>query len=237
MDIKFRSNQILLLGDTHSYKRTYMNLSFRENLDGFDIVFMGDGGEGVECDHSFDAHWLQKISNTCKKRDIRFFAIRGNHSDPSVWERGYKFDNLFLVPDYSFGIFPNGLKSLFVGGGISIDRTNRVEGYDYWSNENTIYSKIEEEIPILFCHDAPDYFNNPTNSLWGSRFQHFILDDAELLADCLIQREIIGKIVSDIKPKQIYGGHFHNSKSEELKGIKYRCLDINELLMIDADSI
>ena len=233
MHIRFRHNSILLLGDTHSYQRTHYVISKTPNLNGLDIVFLGDGGEGFGS-RTMDEVSLRKISLECEKRDVRLYCIRGNHSNPEIWGRGYGFSHLVLVPDYHTGIFPCGKRALRVGGGVSIDRTWRKSGLDYWPDEVTPYKKIGEKHDFLFAHDAPDYFNNDTASLRLGPFSKLLSDDPGLFDDCLEQRNVMARIVEDAEVKRCFSGHYHNSKKQLRNKIYYRCLDIEELLEFDA---
>lgn len=233
--IKFRNNSIILLGDSHDLRRLFIIVQRKPNIDNLDIVSVGDNGIGF-CGREFDEVYLKRISDECKKRNIRLFVQRGNHDDPKIWtERNYQFSNLFLVPDYTPAIFPNNKTALLVGGGVSIDRSARREGLDYWSDEITPYIKQNQKFNCLFGHDCPDYFNNSTDSLWSSPYQQYLLDDADLLNDALDQRNVMGQIVSDIQCEFIFSGHYHSSVSEEKFGIKYRCLNIEELLEFDSE--
>jgi len=233
MNFDLRENNVVLLGDTHSYRYIYGIITNRPALDGKDIIFLGDGGEDFP-ELPLHATLLQRINKQCKQRDIRLYWIRGNHSLPTIWTAGYEFSNLFLAPDYSTVTFPNGKKGLLVGGGISVDRITRVEGQDYWKYEITPYQKVEEKFTYLFSHDCPEYFNHSTDSLRGSRFSGFLRDDPTLLDEAFKQRLTLNKIVEDIKPKFIYSGHFHSSLSEEKFGIKYRCVDICETILVEV---
>lgn len=232
--INFRSNSILLLGDTHDLRRTFQIIQRKPNIDNFDIVFLGDGGEGF-CGREHDEVYLKRINDECVKRNIFLYIIRGNHTNPIVWQRNYKFSNLFLVPDYTPAIFPNKKTALLVGGGISIDRSCREENLDYWSDENTIYVKQNKHYNYLFAHDCPNYFNHSTESLWSSPYQDFLRDDPDLFQDALDQRNVLGQIVKDIECKYAASGHYHNSTKEEKNGIKYQCLNIEELFLFDSN--
>jgi hypothetical protein len=238
MIIQFRSNTIVLLGDTHSYSST---LDTVKNIkSGSDIVFLGDGGEGFGIPEN-DFVFLSKINDICKQRNIRLFCIRGNHSNPDVWKRNYNFTNLFLVPDYTEAIFPNGKTALLVGGGISIDRFYRKENVDYWKDEITPSIKQNKNFDILFSHDAPNYFNHSTESLQWSPYAQLLNDDKKLFSDALKQRETIGQIVEDIQCKYIFSGHFHNSTWSIDKGKKpcivYQCLNIDEIVELNVEKI
>lgn len=229
-----RFNYCLLLGDTHSLKTILTIIKNKLNIDNFDIIFLGDGGEGFGRPES-DAFFLNKINNVCKNRNIFIYFIRGNHSNPDVWKRNYDFSNLFLVPDYSAATFPNNKSALLVGGGVSVDRSTRKVGVDYWPDEITIYQKTNKKFDFLFSHDAPDYFNHSTFSLKNSPYAPFLTDDPTLYQDCLTQRNVLGKIVKDIEPRFCCSGHFHCAVTEEKNGIKYRCLNIDELWEFDSE--
>jgi hypothetical protein len=240
MKINFRSNQIWGLGDTHCYSGTLKGIA-NPKVKGYDVWFAGDGGEGFSGELWRDLGALLDISARCKENDVRLFCTRGNHTNPAVWAQQdtWNLPNVFLVPDYTEAVFPNGVTALLVGGGISIDRfwRNRDGKIDYWADEITPYQKTNKKFDILFAHDAPDYFNHSTESLKTSPYAPLLIDDPKLFNDAYNQRLTMDKIVADISPKRIFSGHMHNSLSQEKGGIKYRCLDIDELLLIDAEKL
>lgn len=227
--ITFNSNAILLWGDSHSVPSILSRIN-RKELNNFQILHLGDVGLGFRLLEK-DEKDLHNINESCRERNIILYLLRGNHDDPDFWtKRKYSFSNLFLVPDYTEAEFPNGKTALLVGGGVSIDRFARKSGIDYWPNEITPYKKMEKKFNYLFSHDAPDYFNHSTGSLRTSPFSAFLKVDRDLEADALRQRQTIDMIVEDINPEKIISGHFHNRVQEEKFGIKYRCLDIDEII-------
>ena len=68
-----------------------------------------------------------------------------------------------------------------------------------------------------------------------SPYQDFLRDDPDLFEDALDQRNVIGQIVEDIKCEWCFSGHFHNNVKEEKNGIKYQCLNIEELFIFDSN--
>lgn len=232
--IKFRENRVILLGDTHSYQRTLAVIKNKLVEQNCDIIFLGDGGEGFHYPET-DLKSLSAINQICEGRGINLYYIRGNHTNPRVFNSGYSFSNLFLVQDYTKAEFPNREKALLVGGGVSIDRRFRVSGIDYWPEEVTPYYKTGESFNYLFSHDCPDYFNHSTESLWVSPFSAFLKIDKDLYRDALNQRITMNKIVDDIGTKFIWSGHYHNKISEKKKNIKYRCVDVEEFLSIKIE--
>ena len=227
--IKFRENKVILLGDTHHYQGTLNRL--KQLPSDYDIILMGDGGEGFGTAHA-DACQLETINLACKMRKQNLYVIRGNHSNPDVWKRGYSFSNVELVQDYTPCEFPNGKTALIVGEGISVDRIWRKAGKDYWPDEVTVYQKQDKHYDILFAHDAPNYFNHTTESLVTSPWASVLITDKKLYSDAMAQRTVMNCIVADITPEWVYSGHFHNSISDEKDGIKYRCLNIDEVLTV-----
>ncbi|MFM9825463.1 metallophosphoesterase [Flavobacterium sp.] len=234
MSISFKTNEILLWGDLHGLDRAIYILNSTLNIDNQTILMLGDFGLGFSSRENDDAR-LKKINILCIQRNILLYVISGNHDNKDFWRRGYEFSNLFLIKDYTPAIFPNKKTALLVGGGISIDRSSRREGLDYWSDEITIYVKQNEHYDYLFAHDCPNYFNNSTESLWSSPYQDFLRDDPDLFEDALDQRNVIGQIVEDIKCEWCFSGHFHNNVKEEKNGIKYQCLNIEELFIFDSN--
>lgn len=238
MNYKFRNDTCILIGDTHDTLTTYQIL----NLDipnGSDVWHCGDGGLGFG---SFEyaipnaKSWLSKINGLCAKLDIILYHQIGNHDNPDVWKISEKYSNVVLLQTGEVGIFPNGKKVLFVGGGVSVDRCDRRENYNYWKDEITPTLDHVEKTDFVFSHDAPEYFNHSTNSL-PKKFPRYCLNDPTLIQDCLNQRNNVSNIVEKSGAKVIFSGHFHNDIRQEINGVYYRCLDINERFEFDSNKV
>jgi hypothetical protein len=80
--------------------------------------------------------------------------IRGNHDNPAVCRR-----NSQCIPN---GTIENGI--MFIGGGLSIDKEYRIEGYTWWPDEELsadelkrmIALYIERKPRIMVTHDCPE---------------------------------------------------------------------------------
>ena len=236
MEYKFRNDTLILLGDTHSTSVTYDILNI--NIpNGSDLWHCGDGGWGFgPPSYAIDnaKSWLDRINKLCQKIDIMLYHQIGNHDNPAVWELPNIYSNLILLKTGDIGIFPNGKKTLFVGGGVSVDRCNRTQGIDYWKDEITPYLDQVEKTDFVFAHDAPEYFNHSTSTLDG-RFLWAIQKDPTLIEDCYKQRNNMSDIVERSGAKVLFGGHFHRSIQQKERGIYYRCLDINERFEFDSN--
>lgn len=231
---KFKNDTVILIGDTHSTSSTH-DLLLRIP-DGNDVFHCGDGGWGFgNVSYALDnaKSWLDKINKLCQKLNIVLYHQIGNHDNPAVWELPPSWSNVILVKSGDIGIFPNGKKVIFIGGGVSVDRCGRTEGIDYWKDEVTPILKNIEKCDIMFSHDCPEYFNHSTTSL-GERFQWAIDRDPLLVDDCNCQRINMNNIVKDSGVNTIISGHYHNTIRDEVNGIYYRCLDINELYEFDS---
>jgi predicted phosphodiesterase len=231
----FRSNNIVLLGDTHDSYTTKEILQLRVS-DGSDVVHLGDVGLGFGL-MSYSVQnaksWVQILNKACVELDINLYLTRGNHDAPWVWD----FDNqsnVFFLKDGDVGVFPNGKRALLVGGGISVDRCNRKHNYDYWIDEPTNVIDNVEKCDIVFSHDCPEEFNHSTNTLDG-RFKWAIDKDPSLIEDCMKQRSYMSDIVRRSEANTIFYGHFHNNIKQTIDGVFGQCVDINELFFFDAE--
>lgn len=236
MQYKFRNDKVILLGDTHNTATTYDILNI-DIPNGSDVWHCGDGGLGFgKPSYAIDnaKSWLDRINKLCQKLDIILYHQIGNHDNPAVWTIPVKYSNVILLQSGDVGVFPNGKKTLFIGGGVSVDRCVRKEGEDYWKGEVTPHLDHVEKTDFVFSHDAPEYFNHSTSSL-HLHFQKAIDLDPKLLEDCAKQRNNISDIVERSGAKVVFSGHFHRSIQQKEQGIYYRCLDINERFEFDAN--
>jgi predicted phosphodiesterase len=232
----FRNDTVILLGDTHSTTTTYDILNI-DIPNGSDVWHCGDGGlgfGGLEYALANAKSWLDRIDKLCQKLDIMFYHQIGNHDNPAVWQLPDKYSNVILLQSGDVGVFPNGKKTLFIGGGVSVDRFGRKENFSYWKDEITPFLENVEKTDFVFSHDAPEHFNHSTESLPKS-FGWYCERDVTLIDDCLKQRLNISDIVKRSGANVIFSGHFHNDKRQEKDGVYYRCLDINERFEFDSN--
>lgn len=180
-----------------------------------------------------------------KERDCVLYVIRGNHDDPTFFEGDYMYDNLKLLPDYTI-LELEGRKVLFVGGAISIDRSDRrmwnaeAIGYNserrsYWEGEkfNLDTEKLMgyRDIDVVVTHTTPSF-------IWPTELnhlvQHFIRVDDQLYGDLMEERDKLDKMYDALTfdgnnpTSRWYYGHFHNSQITEFRGTEFRLLGINE---------
>ena len=149
------------------------------------------------------------------KNKARF--IRGNHDNPIVCRKHKQW-----IKD---GHFENGM--MFIGGALSIDRSQRTEGFDWWRDEECSHDqfyqfmdKIEKEKPeIIVTHDCPlrviPFIKGSHHGYDNSRTQQALQAIFELH-----------------QPKLWVHGHHHVSFRMTIEGTKFICLSELEILEI-----
>lgn len=225
------SNELFLVGDTHSIT-VFRGLIEQIPKNGA-VLHIGDCGIGF--DKKRDKKRLAILNSEVEDKNLMVYILRGNHDDPSFWaEDGWYGRNLILIPDYSKMVFPNGKRALLIGGGVSLDRVDRVPDVSWWKDETTPYlPEYCQNVEYMFIHDAPSYFNKPGSTVYQD-FRYYCDKDENLVKDSEKQRDVIDKIVALCKPSKIFGGHFHNSTFENVNDIQYRCLSENEIYQFNA---
>ena len=231
---KFRSNTVVLMGDTHSTEITSKIVRIIEN--GSDVIHLGDNGLGFGSESYALKNaemWITMLNDLCLNKDIILYILRGNHDNPEVWNLS-SLSNVILVKDGEIAIFPNGKKALLTGGGISLDRCVRIKGESYWEDEITSDFEVKKA-DVIFSHDTSDAFNRITATL-GDHWGWYMARDKMLWADCYKQRNCMGDIIEKSGAKLIYYGHHHNDWREFVGGVRGQCVNIEEVLEVDAEN-
>lgn len=186
---------ITFQGDAHGKLR---KLAKPGNL----VVQVGDLGIGFVSP-------VMVSERVTKRTDFKF--IRGNHDFP---------DACRLNPNY-LGEFGTAHGFFFVSGAWSIDQSYRMEGRDWWRDEELSTSQMREafdlytnEKPrIMVTHEGPsslfveggpmalrDYRTNATATLLQAMFEYH-------------------------QPELWIFGHHHVSRDFRLNGTRFRCLE------------
>lgn len=236
MQIKFtyRYNRLIMIGDSHNVQRVKEHLL--QMPDGSDVVHVGDTSIGygdIRWAKDNAKVWMEMYNEVCVKKDLTFYIIRGNHEPPWAWDLP-NLSNVFMIHTGDVGVFPNGKTNLFICGGISVDRVKRVVGETYWPDEITETLEHVSVCDFAFMHDAPEHFNHPTATLPNS-FGWYVDRDPTLMDDSRKQRANMTKICKESGAKVLIGGHFHNFDQQEIDGVKYRCLNIDEVWEFDSE--
>lgn len=232
-------DNILFVGDIHGEFHNLMNRIKEYEIRNATVIVCGDIGMGFMSDL-----WYEKIfvdmDETLSDLDIDLFMFRGNHDDKTFFD-GKHFDgftNIHFIPDYS--VIRTALYNILcVGGAISIDRYQRVEGKSYWANEINVFDeeKLDElkrsniNVDIVCTHSAPSFCKpNTTHGI-----SYWFTKDDKLEQDVNLERMVCDKILEKLRKdghpiKQWCYGHFHDSNTEYFDGIKFVMLNILEFI-------
>jgi predicted phosphodiesterase len=134
---------IYIIGDIHGdFDTLKKSLLKYKTLETCVLIIAGDIGLGAIRDEYYQ-ETFEDLNNLCLERHIQLFMVRGNHDNPSYFdEEKIAFSNVKSVPDYSvISVGDNHI--LCVGGGISIDRKNRIASF------TSKVKRLQEEFPTL----------------------------------------------------------------------------------------
>jgi predicted phosphodiesterase len=212
-----------LVGDTHSdasFVAGVMKAAKRSEPPVNTIIQLGDFG------YTFDRNVIASISAWLDRDpENRFYWIDGNHDqhdylaelttscghDEPISMYAFPFnrqmfhEHMFYVPrGATFQV--GDAKVMGVGGAFSIDKSSRRAHVSWWPQElitqTDVHRAIEngKDVDVIVSHDAP-----PTQFLteWLDQFGYKV-DQASA-----INRHMLGWIVEEVKPKQLFHGHYH----------------------------
>lgn len=239
------------LGDTHGMRPVFSIID-RLKIENSHIIHVGDFGLGF-VSIMRDIKNLEVVDEMLMDTNNHLYVVRGNHDNPIFWDKSKglnlpKLHNLHLIDDYSV-ITVEGKKILCVGGGISIDRQIRKDDKPYpswWKDEEFKYDPLkinkiansEDRIDIVVTHTAPSFcyprgVDAPIVNDWhGIELQHGNNLKNELIYERKQVDILHTTITSAYKPTHWFYGHFHTSKTEVIKGVKFQALNINEICEI-----
>ena len=129
------------------------------------VVQLGDLGL-VWPDENMDAT-LDELDARLEREGQVLYFVDGNHDDHAqlgvmpVAEDGVRWirPRFGHLPRGWRGLHSTGLTFGALGGASSIDRSDRLEGVDWWPEENITEEQVaslgREPLDVLFAHDAP----------------------------------------------------------------------------------
>lgn len=241
---------MIILGDIHGGFQYLIELLVMFDFQNESIISVGDFGLGFDTLSSECMH-LAMLNNSLRRRNIKLYVIRGNHDNPSYWRdsndsKDPGFSNIILVRDYTVMIIEN-KNVLFIGGAISIDRSVRTEGRNYWKdeviirNDEFIKSLPENSIDIVITH-------SPLTSLFRHVLSTDLVNEYVLRGDKNLWRDIdkeqsiledynnILKVTQKDSLKMWFSGHLHISSVVNTDNIKYIVLNIDEFYEVRNES-
>lgn len=243
---------LYFLGDTHSVYEVIKRLQairarkLITKEEGATIIHIGDF-------HHWHYSWSDKrhkesfkiLEDLLDELNITILVIRGNHDNPSwfSYKNTVYTGRLKFLPSNSF-VQLYGLNIFLQGGGISINRTDLIQGVDYWENEGPeelayIDPSFPINIDIHVAHIAnralKRHLNETVlNSSFKSHLAHYFIKDYELSKDDNKSVEVIQRAWSRLNPKYFICGHYHCSSTLWDGHCMHQVLNINELMGLDS---
>jgi DNA repair exonuclease SbcCD nuclease subunit len=161
---------------------------------------------------------LVNLNAILKEASSNMYVIRGNHDNPAFWDWGcgYHLSNIEFIPDDCTKLIEDKV-CYFVGGAVSVDRTRRRQGIDYWCGESydpKPVRYIADKIDILFTHDV--YHPCSPYSIHSSdAVKYFAPMDEHLIGDLERSQAVMRNLYEDVMETNPtfswYHGHYHES--------------------------
>jgi hypothetical protein len=214
---------IYIHGDNHGDWNTLFNRIDEYGIGDCTLINVGDCGFGFK--HPLkEASKIKKLNAKFADRNINYLCIRGNHDDPSCFHGQHNYSHLRLLRDYHTEEL-NGLRFLFVGGAVSVDRIQRTPYRSYWYDEEFVLdeSKIVE-CDVCVTHSAPQWIG-PADK---AAISGWLKSDKLLEEDCNKERLNITRLLALCKARNHYCGHFHESHNVTIDGCNSKILSIDE---------
>lgn len=197
-----------LIGDVHGKYGPYKQILKKSP---YPTIQVGDMGGGFR-------KWPHGEPSTnppydsMEKGDHRF--IRGNHDNPAWCSSHSQW-----IPD---GNVESGV--MFIGGGLSIDKVYRVEGFSWWPDEelsteelnHLVDCYIETKPRAMITHECPEEIAAEMERLAqrGKLDPHFASRT----------RQAFQSMWSAHSPELWVFGHWHRSFDQILNGTRFVCL-------------
>lgn len=238
MKLDFKYHQVLACGDIHGeFRKLGYLLKERYQITHSLIIVCGDIGMGFHKPNYY-ANELGHLNKKIKALDNTLIFVRGNHDDPTYFDGQHNCSNIFLVPDYTVLATPEN-NILCVGGGISIDRRDRILNKNYWADENCkfqpeLMGEMYALIDTVCTHSNPNFvypFSKGGADYWIQR-------DPTLLEDMNHERSELARLYHELIAQgnplhQWFNGHYHWSFTQEYQGVNFNTLDIEEFKIIN----
>ncbi len=225
-------SKVYVIGDSHgNFKKIEAWLkNFAETGD--ILLHVGDFGCGFVHDKK-----IESLANKFSDAGCRCLVTSGNHDETIYFKENRKFKGgsiEFLHLTHFREINNKGF--LFLGGAISVDRYQRIEGRSWWRDEKFIleekYLKSLKGIDYVIAHTCPN-FAKPVISHKGDIVDYYSQFDKTLVADLEEEGELFNRVWRIITPrnniKKWWHGHYHVFKKEVFDDCEFRCLNIDEI--------
>lgn len=197
--------KILVVGDIHGKKNVLMDYICIANKMGIStVVQIGDFGCHMQ---------IEQINALCEDKGVTLHFIPGNHEHWDRMDMEYP-ESIVYHPIGSFATL-GGVTCAFVGGATSVDRDFRTPGYDWFPEEEMLFTMsddIEGKATIMFTHDCPSLVNMPSECFMPNGEDIFGVKAIERSAQ---HRDVLSSVVNRVQPSVLIHGHYHHGYEGE----------------------
>ena len=213
--------RVRFIGDTHGdtdlLEQTLLDFD-AGNIEA--IYHVGDIGMG------FNDKSLDPIFSYIRHEKIPFIAVRGNHDDPSHWvfdhEKEENTTDYKMYAGIKSGFYLDHVMNFVINGALSIDQHSRIEGVDWWPNEehtieelNKLIDSFENNKPrFVVSHDGPQ-------SILENHF--FPKVKGKMMYESRT-RQALEAMLELHKPELWVFGHWHEYRDMGIDGTRFICV-------------
>jgi len=236
---------LYFVGDIHGEFQTFRHLIKQHDIVDAIIVLCGDIGMGFYKPGYYVTE-IGEVCNTLVHRHIHVVALRGNHDDPKYFTNHleqicpqlyHDYPNWIFAEDYDLILTKFG-NILCIGGGVSVDRTNRLKNFNqgYWEGENVkplskrVFDRLKLfDINIVASHDAPTFtlpFTVGQVVLDWQKYDKYVRMDCE--DERLLLQDTFELIKENWSISDWYYGHFHDSYYYVEQFVRFHGLNCKE---------
>lgn len=232
----------VFIGDVHGkykqYERIIAGCQNSIQVGDMGVGFVRQDNYGGEGERRFYAN---PPHDKMKEGNHRF--IRGNHDNPQeCYKHGQYIGDGRVEPIKSIkaNLGAGRKGTMFVGGGFSIDRAYRTEGYNWWPDEELSISELydlkdqygEVQPTVMVTHDCPQHVARVMiDTISG------LSNGASKIDLGSRTRDAFEGMWHAHKPKLWVFGHWHHSLDKVIDGTRFVCLAELEVKEIDIDSL
>lgn len=218
---------------------------YQVNLDNSILIVCGDCGLGFNS-FKYYQDLFTKYNKLLEANNCYLLFVRGNHDDPKYFEdEMINFSHIKSIQDYTV-ISACDYNLLCVGGGLSLDRSYRIEHEkfinrykregnwkkEYWEGEMPIFDsnklndiiKSNIKIDCVISHTSPKLNNNIRKQGETS----WVKQDPSLKKDIQEERKIMDKIYNELTNNNqdiaVWAfGHYHCSFEDRQGDVLFIC--------------
>ena len=202
-----------LIGDVHGKYERYKKLIDGQGMS----IQVGDMGVGFRRTQGYRAGEFFTNPPHQKMKDNQAFFIRGNHDNPAECKKHSQFIADGTVID----------TTMLIGGGLSIDKHLRQEGYTWWADEQLSVGELNELVDkfisvrprAMITHEPPAEIGDLLLGVlqvkgMGNPYEKLTSRTAQTLQS----------MWSAHSPELWVFGHWHLSFDHVLRGTRFVCL-------------